>query len=271
MSMSAGRETEEIDLLATIDPKSGERVWNTHLTPQSNQAQKTLYAKPQAVIPIVFLPGIMGTNLKARGQDSIVWRPPNGLVDGLSSVFTWIWRGPKTRQAMLDLRAVEVDSSGPIRVGNSGLSEALARERGWGSVIMYSYHPVMILMQKALNDIAFFSAGTPLKDPESSVTVQKEWKDSRMASPSEYGEVLGLEALEKEELVKAALYQFDVWCAGYNWLQSNRDSGEDVKKYIDETVLKHYRDKQVPARKVILVTHSMGGLVSRALTELHKY
>src|SRR5690606_14845313 len=136
---------------------------------------------------------------------------------------------------------------------------------------MGSYHPVMVLMQKELNDIAFFSAGTPLKDPDSRITVQKEWKNSRMVSPSEYGEVLGLKPLSKEELVKAALCQFDVWCAGYNWLQSNRDSGEDVKRYIDETVLKHYRDNQVPASKVILVTHSMGGLVSRALTELHKY
>lgn len=85
----------------------------------------------------------------------------------------------------------------------------------------------------------------------------------------DYGEQQGLGSLEQQELVHAARYTFDVWCCGYNWLQSNRESGRHLKEYIDNTVLRSYREKDVLAEKVIIITHSMGGLVSRALTELH--
>jgi len=269
--MSRTTTESEVDILAAIDCKSGERVWNAHLTPQSNQKIKTIYARLPATIPIIFLPGIMGSNLRARSQDSVVWRPPNGVLNGLAAAFTWMWRGPKTRQTMLDMKAVEVDPSGPIQVGDSGLSEVLARERGWGTVMKDSYHPIMALMQQALNAIASYSAGTPMKSAETGAVLRGDWRKSGMIDPMEYGERSGLPALTKAELVRAAHYQFDVWCAGYNWLQSNRDSGADVKKYIDEAVLKYYEDKKIQAEKVILVTHSMGGLVARALTELHRY
>lgn len=267
----SGADKEEKAIWSSVDRKSGERIWQTHLTPQSDRTLKTIYAKPPAAIPIVFLPGIMGTNLRTRGKSDAVWRPPNGIVEKLSAVFTWMWRGPKTRQSMLDLRTVEVDPDGPIDVGDCGLSEALARERGWGTVMKSSYHPVLAVMQKTLNAIAQYEAGTPLATPHSGPALRGGWKASGMLDPAEFGEQLGAPALSEAELVKAAHYQFDVWCAGYNWLQSNRTSGEDVRDYIEHTVLAHYRGKGIPANKVILVTHSMGGLVGRSLTELHKY
>jgi hypothetical protein len=41
---------------------------------------------PSKIIPIVFVPGIMGSNLKtkaSKGKPSeIAWRPPNGSVEG---------------------------------------------------------------------------------------------------------------------------------------------------------------------------------------------
>ncbi|MFT4257751.1 MAG: hypothetical protein QM599_12470 [Pseudoxanthomonas sp.] len=267
----SGAGEDDLDLWAQLDPKSGERIWRTNLTAASDTQAKNLYVKSPAVIPIVFLPGIMGTNLKTRGQTNVAWRPPNTVAGKISSAFTWMWRGPKTRQIMLDMRAVEVDSDGPIRTGDSGLSEALAKQRGWGSVMASSYHPVMALMQKSLNAIASFNAGTPMKSPRAGATVRNDWKKSGMIPPAEYGEQFGLPALTEAELIRAAHYLFPVWCAGYNWLQSNFTSGADVKNYIENTVLAHYREKNIPAKKVILVTHSMGGLVGRSLTELHKY
>lgn len=83
--------------------------------------------------------------------------------------------------------------------------------------------------------------------------------------------------IDEEELLKASRYQFDVWCAGYNWLQSNRQSALDVRDYIENTVWPFYQKEydldpeQMSRMKVILVTHSMGGLVARALTQLHGY
>ncbi|MGN5480436.1 hypothetical protein ACTMU2_37720 [Cupriavidus basilensis] len=102
------------------------------------------------------------------------------------------------------------------------------------------------------------------------------------------------EALTREEILHAANYQFDVWAGGYDWLQSNRDSGAATKDLIENTILPYYNEgktvvaedtpdgeggthcrirRRKPGRpvaeKVIVVTHSMGGLVSRALTEIH--
>jgi hypothetical protein len=113
-------------------------------------------------------------------------------------------------------------------------------------------------------------------------------------APSDWG-AEGGEALTREEILHAANYQFDVWAGGYNWLQSNRDSGAAIRDLIENTILPYYNEgktvvvKDTPdgegnnqcsirrkkpnramAEKVIVVTHSMGGLVSRALTEIHQ-
>jgi len=67
---------------------------------------------------------------------------------------------------------------------------------------------------------------------------------------------------------------------GYNWLQDNAQSAQELAKYIDN-VLKMYDFElnggighglafEEGQEKVILVTHSMGGLVSRYASELLK-
>jgi pimeloyl-ACP methyl ester carboxylesterase len=55
-----------------------------------------------------------------------------------------------------------------------------------------------------------------------------------------------------------------VHALGYNWLQSNRISALNVKRRITNLVAKYNRDG-FQCEKVILVTHSMGGLLARAL------
>jgi hypothetical protein len=61
---------------------------------------------------------------------------------------------------------------------------------------------------------------------------------------------------------------YEVWAAGYNWLQSNRKSAQDVIDYINKVVLPHYKGR---AEKVLIVTHSMGGLVARAMIACHGF
>lgn len=101
---------------------------------------------------------------------------------------------------------------------------------------------------------------------------------TKPSPPADQGEEQGkVGPIDEEELLKASRYQFDVWCAGYNWLQSNRQSALDVRDYIENTVWPFYQKEygldpeQMSRMKVILVTHSMGGLVARALTQLHGY
>ena len=47
----------------------------------------------------------------------------------------------------------------------------------------------------------------------------------------------GGEPLSKEEILHAANYQFDIWAGGYNWLQSNRDSGAAIKEAVENVIL----------------------------------
>ena len=57
---------------------------------------------------------------------------------------------------------------------------------------------------------------------------------------------------------------FPVHAMGYNWLRSNKKSGKEIAARI-EALIKRYVDQGYQCEKVIVVTHSMGGLVARAL------
>ncbi|MBT9309349.1 esterase/lipase family protein [Pseudomonas aeruginosa] len=250
----------------------GRPVYKAQLTRTDNQSEKVALIRQTAPLPVIFIPGIMGTNLRNKADKSEVWRPPNGLwpMDDLfasiGALWTWAWRGPKARQELLKAEQVEVDDQGTIDVGQSGLSEEAARLRGWGKVMRSAYNPVMGLMERRLDNIV------------SRRELQAWWNDEALSPPGDQGEEQGkVGPIDEEELLRASRYQFDVWCAGYNWLQSNRQSALDVRDYIENTVLPFYQKEcgldpeQVRRMKVILVTHSMGGLVARALTQLHGY
>lgn len=57
---------------------------------------------------------------------------------------------------------------------------------------------------------------------------------------------------------------YPVHAFGYNWLKCNGESGEALAKRIN-ALIDDYRKKKFKCDKVIVVTHSMGGLVGRAL------
>ncbi len=115
----------------------GRPVYKAQLTRTDNQSEKVALIRQTAPLPVIFIPGIMGTNLRNKADKSEVWRPPNGLwpMDDLfasiGALWTWAWRGPKARQELLKAEQVEVDDQGTIDVGQSGLSEEAARLRGW--------------------------------------------------------------------------------------------------------------------------------------------
>ncbi|MCQ8801119.1 GPI inositol-deacylase, partial [Escherichia coli] len=79
-------------------------------------------------------------------------------------------------------------------------------------------------------------------------------------------EPLGLEygpdSLDEEYLEVMKLYQFPVHVVGYNWLGSNRLSAKRLSEEV-EKIIKRYQEQKMKCHKVILVTHSMGGLVAR--------
>ena len=244
--------------------EQGRPVASTRLTPDADARECVVLCESDNVIPIVFLPGIMGTNLRGASGGGSVWRPPNldGVMPVLGAIGTMIgffFRGPATRQRRLDPRNTEIDDRGPIDA-EGAISKQEARARRWGTLMRSAYHPVMSLMQCQLNALM------------ENCELLGEWRDGMLyrREPADYGEQNGVDALTEAEIKHAAKYRFEVWGGGYNWLQSNDDSGKEIQAYINDVVLQHYRDELGEAAaaqmKVILVTHSMGGFVARALT-----
>ena len=79
--------------------------------------------------------------------------------------------------------------------------------------------------------------------------LQKWAKEHGLEPPADWG-AAGGEALTREEILHAANYQFDIWAGGYNWLQSNRDSGRAIKDYIEKVILPYYNEgKEVKVEK----------------------
>lgn len=275
----------------SVVDENGDQYSIATLTSTEDQREKIVLAKPY-VIPILFLPGIMGTNLRKKGTKASVWRPPNadlrGAADLIGQLFSYLFKSTNERAGDLVTSSVEIDPSGPIDVGESGLPKNVLVARGWGALMRSSYHPFMAKLQHLLNDLSRYDF------QRCEVDLQKWAAGAGQTAPTEWGAKEG-DALTREEVLHAANYQFDVWAGGYNWLQSNRDSGAAIKELIEQTILPFYNEgksvvvKDTPdgkggsycvnerpapsrpmAEKVIVVTHSMGGLVSRALTEIHQ-
>jgi pimeloyl-ACP methyl ester carboxylesterase len=79
---------------------------------------------------------------------------------------------------------------------------------------------------------------------------------------------LNIAPLSYDEVRLSYRYQFPVHAVGYNWLQDNADSAKRLHERI-EYFMDYYRSRfGYTCEKVILVTHSMGGLVARHYSEV---
>jgi pimeloyl-ACP methyl ester carboxylesterase len=254
--------TEEQTITPTRIDKDGRVMASTRLTLDTDQRAVNILQAPTVVIPVIFVPGIMGTNLKNdRGQS--VWRPPN--LDGLGPVLnaigqmgSYTFKNAADRQIALNPQTTQVDYSGSVDA-EGVIDKKLAVARGWGSLARSSYQPMMCRLQNELNRIMELGK------------VQPPWDSDALRSPADYGEQKGEGPLKEEQLKHAANYRFDVWAGGYNWTKSNRESSKELIDFIEKTVLASYARSEEKADKVILVTHSMGGLVARAICNVHNY
>lgn len=245
------------------------------------------------VIPVIFLPGIMGSNLKEKNgkkDSNSVWR-----YDSAATLAVWSapWSGPIKRKEMLHPNKVDVDDRGEIFIpsgaieqlsnvssqypknpADKGAMEKYAaaikqalenfepesklfgsrRERGWGEVAKASYGSFLDALQAAL-----FRDKPKSKDPLPSEIYQKLLDEP-------LGLEFGPDSLDKEFLEVMKLYQFPVHAVGYNWLDSNSVSAERLSDKIDK-IVSDYNKRRMKCHKVILVTHSMGGLVARYYSE----
>ncbi|MEJ5211882.1 MAG: hypothetical protein WHV61_10705, partial [Burkholderiales bacterium] len=83
----------------------GNPQFHSTLSPEDFCQRALCVAPPRHVIPIVFVPGIMGSNLRSLDkkdeQNVPAWRPPNGLWEKIREVCKRATQSPTERQLQL--------------------------------------------------------------------------------------------------------------------------------------------------------------------------
>ena len=156
---------------------------------------------PNTIVPVIVVPGIMGTNLRAKqkprlgrnedernmvvGAGKPAWRPPNGAREGLSAAKQWDTYSPAERQRLLDPSTLEVDDGGPVHIPESGdgylLSEEEVRKRGWGEVHADSYGSLLYALQVRLNQTFGYD------ELGNKRFIQPHWKEVMRCDPQKWG------------------------------------------------------------------------------------
>ncbi|QKN82975.1 esterase/lipase family protein [Scandinavium goeteborgense] len=227
----------------------------------TDKKEKNVVAKifklPERVIPIVFLPGVMGSNLKGKDSQS-VWLANSELTYDL---LKWTSFSSIKRKKLLDPTTTQVANIGDIEV--EGPKERAMfksrRERGWGEVVAMSYGTFLSWLQDALND--HDTMITNKMSNSDRKTLREQLMDKNL------GAEIGEACLTENEVDLSYKYFFPVHAMGYNWLESNLISGDKIKNRI-EKIIQDYQSSGYKCEKIILVTHSMGGLVARCCSEL---
>lgn len=289
--------------------------YTVYLTQTSDGVRHDVKLPPRKIIPVIFLPGVMGSNLrlskerqdKLKRPDNRSWRPDDMVgINGAAALANaglvgWYKNAsPAQRQLMLDPNETEVeyyhytesndrfDPEGPETfaadnrhqnvpeglefippllgtritgslVLNRRLSmkkraspAQIARWRGWSEVLFAgAYGQVLRAAERHLNNMTVGDAANPI------------WKPF-FADPRTFGGVDAGAALTEQDLKKIVACWYPVHAMGYNYLKSN---GETAKVIADRIrgLTKGYQKRGFKCDEVIIVTHSMGGLLARAL------
>jgi hypothetical protein len=244
------------------------------------------------VLPVVFVPGIMGSNLRSKGSK----RKPARPVWQLDNSRHWNWVGSLKdkplnlatsmmmasagkRQGLLHPDLVEVDRGGAVPGKAAGSVYDVKRyaDRGWGEVGEGSYHGFLLWLEQVLNAQGYNPATWPQFSYTAISAAPKPGERPR-TPPLTKGISMSMQGLptqgEKgpmhllsDDLIARARFRMPVYACGYNWLDSNIEAAKRLRQRILD-VIKENSHEHSRCSQVILVTHSMGGLVARACQQL---
>lgn len=253
--------------------QSGNTTYVSQTTPDSVSTECEIPAPVKYVVPIIFIPGIMGSNIKDSKKNK-VWYPKVSV----STIIEYSKRDARERQIALNPKTTEVGYDGDIKIDKkkaSYMTEELARARGWGSVIPIGYPKVLNYLESQLN--------TPFKNLKEQKQDQfkgtAEWEKIVQPGTKQTEEILknwssskAIELLSLEQHEELADYALPVFACGYNWLDTNMISADKVADRMNNEIMAQIKKEYPTAKfkKFIVVTHSMGGLVTRALVQNDK-
>lgn len=279
-------DQDVVQLMGRTAP-DGSSFGNFTLTPASDTRSKELLCDVRPIVPVIFIPGVMGTLLVNQNTGDEMFFPPNADTgSGKAAALPWIignyHKNAAERQNKFNPLDAKVTTLGPINVGDGKtISEDEARRRGWGSVHRWSYHPFLLWLEQTLNSAKILGK---IRGPwiESDPTGETWALHSVLGTdPKKYGGFGkgGAIAPDSAEFNHFAKFRYRVYAIGYNWLQSNADSARQVIDGVDYYNPKFKKKTRLMgineivaenhSGKAIIVTHSMGGLVARMAIAMH--
>lgn len=270
-----GDETLDRQRFARLYPTKNNRFqaeW--HLTDTKLLDAVKIALPPLRVVPIVFVPGIMGSNLSDLRNEP-VWLLNNVKNIPANLVYNWSRRDAGARQLLLHPKRTQVYTLGAVpkeKSASIGNAQEFTR-RGWGEVSEVSYHKFLLWLDKKMNgehnpalwdDFSNDSLGRAKTIGEKLASKLPAGLVMRMANLPDFSERnLPVEAVTSDELLKRSKARFPIYAFGYNWLASNKIAAQSLRERI-EKIISENNVGTVRCSQVILVTHSMGGLVARA-------
>ncbi|NCI14927.1 hypothetical protein EHJ07_00100, partial [Cronobacter muytjensii] len=244
------------------------------IDPQYNDSGEVYYSLPNAkldqnliancpklaekVVPVIFLPGVMGTNLSTNTKEKkVIWC--SDLPLAVDTAKGWLFKSAQERKQLLSPKSTEVYQRGKV-ISDTREQPRFAsrRDRGWGSALFKSYGNALNDLQLMLNDDDILLRN--LRYGTTQPTARQLLIDKNLNAET------GESPLTSAEVKHSYDFLFPLHVFGYNWLQSNADSAVNLHTYITQ-VLSMYAGR-LAVNKVILVTHSMGGLVARYYSEI---
>jgi pimeloyl-ACP methyl ester carboxylesterase len=251
---------------------NGEWRTSTVLTPTALRTRGLASLPSDSTVPVIVVPGIMGTNLRAKnhsrtreernlalGPGQPAWRPPNTMPGGLWDALVWDGFTPEHRQRLLDPDTLEVHEGGPPHVphrdGRRHVDPELARQRGWGELHADSYGGLLCALEMRLNR-------TFSPDANGQRGIQPHWQAVMACDTKKWG-MARMKPLTEAELEKHARHHYPVYGVGYNWLECCEKASRRLERRIGE-IIAFWAGSGRQCERVILISHSMGGLVARA-------
>lgn len=259
---------------------SGKPAFTWQLTGTSYLDTVKLTMPPMLSLPIVFVPGIMGSNL-SDSSNSPVWLLNSTGGQPIGLAWRWANKDAGPRQRMLHPRRTKVFSDGdvPKKLMGTVHERQVYRTRGWGEVGETSYHEFLLWLEDKMNGQGFNPAkwedffytsvsatpasGTRAPEPKLYPGIAMEM--SGLPAMAEEGHFT--EPVFSDDLLKRSKCQFPVYACGYNWLASNELAGARLKSRIEQIIAEN-NSGAFKCHQVILVTHSMGGLVARYCAQM---
>lgn len=137
--------------------ENGNVFWEgAALQPTAKDAKATFLKPPTKAIPVIFLPGVMGTNLMSNktGSDEQIWRGDSPV----DTYFGWVTKDGKQRRKLLNPDNTQVDDRGKINnsvyspISDEGRLFPSRKERKWGEALSFCYGDFLTVLQGALLD-----------------------------------------------------------------------------------------------------------------------